>query len=217
MPTKIANLLVWLPADQLTGLSDGNSISTFTDQSGNGNNFTASGTVTYKVNIINGKPVARFGSGTFTKAHSAALMPAAFTIFVVLKMATSTSGGNILDKDGASGGFAARIDVASPNVMRGFVVSAGSVFTTALGSTGVGSGNRLIEYSYDGTVRLHKDGTQDGSATGSMGNSTTTLTIGQGLSADMAEFIFYGAALTAYDKMRVRRYVYRKYAIAGVL
>lgn len=62
---------LWLDASQLAGLNDGDPISTFPDASGNGRTFTGSGAArpTFKSNIINGKPVARFaGSQALTSS-----------------------------------------------------------------------------------------------------------------------------------------------------
>lgn len=52
----------WLDASALTGLSDNDPCSSFTDMSGNGRHFIASGTAraTYKTNVLNGKAVLRF-------------------------------------------------------------------------------------------------------------------------------------------------------------
>lgn len=52
----------WWDAAQLTGLSDGDPVGTLTDASGNGKNATGATTArpTYKMGIINSKPVLRF-------------------------------------------------------------------------------------------------------------------------------------------------------------
>ena len=63
VPTDIDGCTLWLKADQITGLDDGDSVGTWKDQSGEGNDVsqgTANKKPTYKVDILNGKPVVRF-------------------------------------------------------------------------------------------------------------------------------------------------------------
>jgi hypothetical protein len=59
-PPKTDLLQLWLRADSLA-LNDGDAVSTWTDESGNGNNATGSGSTRplYKTNIVNGRPVVR--------------------------------------------------------------------------------------------------------------------------------------------------------------
>lgn len=59
-PPKADLLQLWLRADSLA-LNDGDAVSTWTDESGNGNNATGSGSTRplYKTNIVNGRPVVR--------------------------------------------------------------------------------------------------------------------------------------------------------------
>lgn len=55
--------VLWVKADEITGIADGNDITTWNDNSGNSNNFSqpdASFKPIYKTNIINGNPVVRF-------------------------------------------------------------------------------------------------------------------------------------------------------------
>ena len=71
------NLKLHLKADAGTSTTtDGVTVSSWTDQSGNGNNATSPGTQPiYKTNIINGNPVIRFDGG-FTYM----VLPAASTL-----------------------------------------------------------------------------------------------------------------------------------------
>ncbi len=65
-PSQITGLALWLKADAITGLADGDAIGTWTDSSGNGRNATqatAGAKPTYKTGIINSLPVARFDGG----------------------------------------------------------------------------------------------------------------------------------------------------------
>ena len=55
--------IVWLDADRITGLSNGDDLTSWSDVSGNSNDFSESSTFspTYQTNVLNGFPVARFG------------------------------------------------------------------------------------------------------------------------------------------------------------
>jgi len=56
-------LKVWLKADAITGLNDGDAVGTWSDQSGNGYDATQPTSAKrpiYKTGILNGKPVVRF-------------------------------------------------------------------------------------------------------------------------------------------------------------
>ena len=55
--------VVWLKADELTGLTNGDDILTWSDASGNSNTFTAPSSTfspVYQTGVINGLPVVRF-------------------------------------------------------------------------------------------------------------------------------------------------------------
>lgn len=62
-PARLPGLVLWLDAGRITGLVDGDPVATWSDLSGLGNHATqatASKRPTYKVNIVNGRPVVRF-------------------------------------------------------------------------------------------------------------------------------------------------------------
>jgi len=64
-PTDLPDLVLWLRADSIRGLSDGDKVTTWSDESGNNNDATASGDFRpdYKINILNGLPILRFYDG----------------------------------------------------------------------------------------------------------------------------------------------------------
>jgi hypothetical protein len=61
-PQEVAGLKLWLKADALTGLGDGDPVSTWTDSSGGGNHATGSGASrpAYRTGVLAGAPVLRF-------------------------------------------------------------------------------------------------------------------------------------------------------------
>ena len=54
-----SGLVLHLDADAITGLSDGDTVSTWTDISGSGNSGSAIGAPSYHTGVVNGKPVVR--------------------------------------------------------------------------------------------------------------------------------------------------------------
>jgi len=66
VPTDIGGCILWLRADGIIGLSDGDPVGTWADESGSGNDISQATEVykpTYKTGIRNGKPVVRFDGG----------------------------------------------------------------------------------------------------------------------------------------------------------
>ena len=78
----------WVKADQIPALSDGDPVSTWADQSGNGRdiNQSASNRPVYKTNIQNGLPVVRFSRASSQHLDASSFAPSGQrTIFLVLK------------------------------------------------------------------------------------------------------------------------------------
>ena len=63
-PSVTADLKLHLDASQITGLSDGATVTIWTDKSGLGNHATAAGTPIYKTGVLNGRPVIRFNDAS---------------------------------------------------------------------------------------------------------------------------------------------------------
>lgn len=82
-PDAISDLELWLDADAISGLSDGDTITTWADQSGNGNDYTNIGSnaaVKYQTGVLNGLPIVEMPSGGFSGALSLA---SPYSIFYV--------------------------------------------------------------------------------------------------------------------------------------
>lgn len=93
-PDGLSNLEVWVKADQIAGLSNGDPLSTWQDQSGNGRDFTAAGAQrpTYNTNVQNGLPGVNFTStsgvgmtGVYVRSSGD------FSIMVVLRSNSGTN------------------------------------------------------------------------------------------------------------------------------
>jgi hypothetical protein len=80
---------LWLRAGDITGLSDGASVSSWPDTSGNNNDAsqaTPANKPIYKTNRINGKPAIKFTGNTFLDPGALGIAgTGSFTYFVVIK------------------------------------------------------------------------------------------------------------------------------------
>lgn len=95
-PRSIPGLAVWLAADRLVGLADGDPVASWLDASGQANHFaqaTGGSKPTYKSGILSGKPVVRFdGTADFMScADSASYKADKLTVFVVVKRTGSNA------------------------------------------------------------------------------------------------------------------------------
>jgi hypothetical protein len=224
-PSDISGLKLWLKADAITGINEGGTIQTWSDSSGNGNNFTqpTSGLrPTYRTGVLNGKPVVRF-DGTddvLDGPYNNALISAtAHTAFVVFKRTSGTLKATLLRAGNASYDGVWEVCLASPNLRN---VNGGVVTKSA--SNGA---FRIATSNYNGTsVRAGVTDTRDASlssvsATGGastasvgMGGSPTGSTYDHYLNGDIAEAIVYNVSLSETDRKKVESYLADKYNIA---
>ena len=73
-PSDLADLYAWYKSDAITGLTNNDPVSTWSDSSGNGYDVTASGAdrPTYKTNTLNSMPVVEFTATHWLAASTAA-------------------------------------------------------------------------------------------------------------------------------------------------
>lgn len=98
-PSDLANLWLWLDADAITGLSDGDPVATWEDQSVNERDFTQ-GTAgykpTYQTNELNGLSIVRFdGSDDFLESASISISQP-MTVYSVVKRTGNTTAYNVV-------------------------------------------------------------------------------------------------------------------------
>lgn len=63
LPNQISGMDLWLNAGTITGVTNGNPISSWSDASGNSNNFSQSNNAyqpIYETNVLNGQPAVQF-------------------------------------------------------------------------------------------------------------------------------------------------------------
>lgn len=227
---------LWLAADNLA-LSDGNAIASWADKSPEVNNASAAGGLqpTYKSNIINGLPVARFAGGQLmTIANIASINPTTMSAFVVASVTGQQGGENgFFFMKNASAGTGQTVY----GVGRAFSVITNK-WTMSLNLSGSNwadhastadlslSAFALLSCTFDGSNwRLYKNAATDGNGalSGSIyAASTGTLQIGgynaswsgqERLIGDIAEIILFNSALSDVDRQAVEAMLNTKYAI----
>jgi hypothetical protein len=205
-PSDVPNMLMWLKADAITGLSDGDSVGTWPDASGNGKNATQSTwwkRPIYNTNQVNGLPALKFDAyndGLSTSANP----PKSTTIIAVYKSRAGASGKTL------NGGFSFFI---GPYVS--FYRNYTGAFVTGPGVT---SGRWLIHTIRQGSrAELFIDGVAKGS-TNRTANPGNILLAGQGtygqkLDGSIAEVLVYSRKLTDTELADVHAWLQARYAI----
>lgn len=225
----------WFDASQIVGLSDGDPVSTWADESGNARDLAQTGSPRplYKTNRLNGLPSVLFAAASSQYMQNDALAAmftgsdTAFTAFIVAKL-TNTTG-----EQGYYG--VARSTAANPTVL--FYANStwhsyrrndsGTVKHVATGAS-LDTSAHILRKWFDGTTgRRFKDGVQigtdfaesDGAVTldrfmVGVEPSNTGATAGTYLSADVFELVLVPRAMTSLELVEVERYLGRKYAIA---
>lgn len=146
--TNLTNLKLWLNTDSLSGSSDGDRITTWTDSSLVGNNVSnGGGTVrpTYKVNQINSRP-ALFVDGTlnqYLQSSSFSSIGEPWTVYLVTIQ--SATYGNMTIFDGLSDTIRLKISAASSSGNLN-----ASTPTVALTSTGTAILWTIVSVRFDG-------------------------------------------------------------------
>lgn len=177
-PIPTDNLKLWLKADAITGLSDGDYVSTWADSSSSSNNATGSGTArpTYKTAIQNNLPVARFDGSddimvTATNSFVASYTQHA-TIFVayVTRSSGGSPGRRVLSIDSNTNDYAkiiARGEYSSNTYPTASSSKAGAGNDDAVSISGIGINIPLLAIGvWDGAnVKYYQNGTLQSTAT----------------------------------------------------
>ena len=213
---NIPGLLVWLSADTIGG-ADGDSISTWLDISGNGNNVTQPTSANqphYCPGGMNGKPAVKFdGNQWMTGALAGRTQPE--TIFVVAVGFDNELGNNTF------------IDSGTVNRFRLFYSSTDAYVTI---DSGVALTNPAVEVNEPFIAAIVYNGASSsfmingvnvtGNAGGSFGDGLTIGTDGSQVSpltGYIAEVLIYSGILTDLQIQEVTRYLNLKYEVEGTI
>jgi methionine-rich copper-binding protein CopC len=212
-PPPVTNgLTLHLDTSQLTGLSDGDTVATWTDMSGFGNHATTSvGTPIYKTGVLGGYPVMRFdNNSSFTTANLSAQFPSAAMAFIV----------TTINNDGQY-----TLVRANPGVDEWWRFGDGKSYPGFFRSSRIesycsmpNSGSHLLAISSSASAwEMSINGTSQGVQSGAyaaggalvIGNGSS----GGGLNGDIAEVILYNRVLTASEANHVGAYLAQKYSL----
>ncbi len=230
LPVPVA----WLKADAISGLTNGASISTWTDSSGHG--FNATQTTpgqrpTLQTGSMNGLAVAHFESAATQMLTVNRPVQDDFTIFCVFRSPQGSGSGNQFY--GGAGVFSAEVGGTTNDF-------GASLFANGQVSAGVGnpdtSVNSIRGYNdsrahlltmrrakTSGLLELFLDGNSVGSATGTTNslNAAARLALGAQLTTnnaftgDIGEVKFYGTALSETDRLAQESGLVKKWGVNG--
>ena len=225
-PDQISGLKLWLDASQgvttdgTTPAVDGNTVQQWNDQSIGGYNaiqLTADSKPIYKTNVMNGKPVVRFGGGQ--KIITSNFLDSSFNTSLTFFIVTATDNRGI------------QISTSNQGTTWYTGNDSGAIFETDNLSKqqsmmkdvgGISLSNPTIEtLVYNGSQKvMHLNGISNTlSATGNLGLSGA-LTIGTlstvdmfSYTGDIAEIIVYNSVLTDTQVEQIESYLMSKYGI----
>jgi autotransporter-associated beta strand protein len=212
-PAGVTDAVLWLDAAQLIGLNNGDTVSSWTDMSGNNNHATLSkGAPKYQTNVLNGQPIMRFtAADMFATANLSAQFPSAATLFIV---ATINSSGYDLLYTGSAWNEWWRYNgngYSYPAVFRSPRIEGYCTMPTA--------GTRLFTVSSSASAwRMSIDGIRKGVASGSYSAGGVQNIPGNANEAspcacDIAEVIEFNRVLTAGEESAVNTYLANKYGL----
>lgn len=230
VPNTVPGCLLWLKADAITSLNDGDPIPSWTDSSGNGYNAAGSGGTSpaYRTNVLNGLPVVRFSGSNGFQLGTAGTAETAFRIprYTVFFVAIQVSGTTIIAKNTTGTGAGGR---------RKLQVSVGGSLGLSAGFDGQNISQAMTTTNWNiGGVIAKANNNHDFIVNGTLTNNTTTvddstmnntqLEVGQAfgngserLTGDIAEIIIYNRDLSTSDWHGVHNYLSLKYALGSTV
>jgi hypothetical protein len=241
-PSSLTSLDLWLDATQLTGLSNGQAMTSWTDRSSNAFANTGVNNPTYQTNALNSLPVVRFnGTNQYFNFGNVLniLSSPGISIFAAVRFNNSNDG-SIVNKSLYGGGLGRwglqRLTVTTANAFT-FLVTNSSNTGIAPDATyvDVTSSFRVVSASYDrSTLASYRNGTLQVRSniafdSGVLSN-TNNLFVGvyndtDGLAprantyfnGDMGEVIVYRSPLTPFERQKVEGYLAWKWGNAHQL
>jgi hypothetical protein len=204
-----------LDASQITGVANGANITTWADVSGNNDNATASGTVTYKTNALNGMPGIYFNGGVNYLTLANVIPSEAITVYVVEQQ----TGDAYMLYNGATGTGQVRVYQSGNSVMSTYDGTNNPQSSTMSVASG---GTDILAYVFSGatgTVSFYEKGISHGS--GACNQNQGLQYIGsntsghpQYLNGYIYEMIVVGSAQTSTQIAAMNTYLADKWTAA---
>lgn len=212
-----STIKIYVDTSSFSGFADGDAVGTAPDLSGNGNHLTAVLTArpTYKVNIINGRPVMRFdGTANYLSAVYSQNQPG--TYFVVYRLASAAQDKlRLID---------ASVNRWSMNNNNASVFSTGFAGSNITDASAADTGPHVHTFVVNGaSSSLSKDGATTGAGfvsgdcgANSLGTSIyigTSTSLGNWLNGDIAELVLCDTSVASNDRKRIEQFFNRRYKL----
>lgn len=215
-----ATLYLWLKADAITGLNDGDAVDTWTKSGGiasDATQSTAGFRPVYKTNIINTLPVVRF-DGSDDKLLGSGSNTSSKTIIIVCKDNGSTQGlAGVWSNNNANG-----LTWLSGNFL--YCDFAGASAQEAPVSTKLRSNWNIYTLVYDTNfdfISISTNGTEDNFINQDKGTTSSLYNVGvrdrtlnRHFNGDIAEIIIFNGVLSIEERANIEAYLGAKYAIS---
>lgn len=221
----VGSLELWLDATSIVGANDGDSLATWTDQSGNGRDAVqalAGRQPTYQVGEINQKPVIRF-DGVDDHFYTDNTVYTARTVFVVFKMSSASQPvGELAQAWGSyAEGVQVSMDPRAGNV-RGWSFDGNSNTTGRYGLNGSDFGgfaenSNVSQWAYDTFAYVAVEFNQNKNVTEyAVGSLFPAFAVGaHQFGGEIAEIIVYSDVLTDDEHDDIEGYLYTKYGLGA--
>lgn len=219
IPTRISGIKLWLDANQM-GLSDGTSVTTWSDVSGSANDFsqsTSGNKPVFHTNIINGLPAVQFDGSDDFMSHTGTIAAQPVSVFIVTQPTANTSSQKtyacFTHSSGGSYFVVARLSTNFWGTFTNADLSSGNALSS-------GSNYLLENTAASGSTFLYQKGVQVAtSATTEVGSGSNSglgkdlVNSGREYAGYIAEVIVYNTVLSSGDRVRVENYLIAKYAL----
>jgi hypothetical protein len=215
-PSSISGLAFWVKADQITGLNNGDPVSTWSDQSGNAHNATqsnASYRPTYKTNMLNGMPGLQFNGSYMTTGAFTLNQPT--SVFLV----GSNNADSYFTDGGAGVNTLAIVDYGSSNTVLGIVLNVAWVtqdVSNMMNPAVIGAifNGAASVNDFNGNIVTGNPG--DANASGvTLGGQASGA--GALMNGYLYEVLVYSQALSVSDRQKIEGYLAWKWGLQGSL
>lgn len=206
VPTDIAGCVLWLDASQIVGLSDGDPVVTWADESGNGADATAvtasGGTVTFETNELNALPGVLFaGAVAYITGDHGALSE--YSIFVVARINPASADQRLYGN--------------SVNALLGSNGSKWQAYTGSFIDSGISTSSSAVMLGLTAGVgrvlTVNEAATTDGTTAGGLNGTYLNCYIGAAefTNGYLFEMIVYDSKLGTTDRQTVEAYLKAKW------
>ena len=219
-PSDVSGLKLWLKADAIVGLSDGDPVTTWADSSGEGRDAaqaTASKKPTYQTAELNGKPVVRFDGVDDVLTFSIVALTD-FSLFCVFYIPTVADYAGPIDwREFGISGFKLISNVNTDWRPLLSKYDGAAETSNQMGPTAYPPPYGFAIESWLSTPAYYENGSLQAISAGSAGWGNAGGAIAYSsfdyMAGDIAEIIVYDTALSAGNRVSVEDYLNNKYAI----